>query len=318
MFWGPILFNWYVSHLPGAVSEVKIPSYADDVTVYAISHSLSDSASLVSTEVSDIGLDLQTRGLAINIDKLSAMFLASASTDCSKFHVSFDSVHLNTVFSARLLVGVVIDNRLIWEEHISFVMCKVAKKIGALQRARRMLSPQARKLFLTPVIFPELDYCSSVFGCGVRVRDLLRLEALERRALRICAGAGYSDDCAPLYKYLEIAPLLQRWLLKILCAAFSAIKGLKPPAVQQIFQLSNDSSHGHDTRSKSAFGVRPRRAERLVADRSFGARSAVLWNALPSACRAAPSLPAFRRSLSELSLAAVTNLCDLAFRPLVA
>ena len=151
-----------------------------------------------------------------------------------------------------------------------------------------------------------------MFGCGVRVRDLLRLEALERRAVRICAGAGYSDDCAPLYRHLEVAPLQQRWLLKILCAAFSAIKGLKPPAVQQICQLSND------TRSKSAFGVRPRRAESLVADRSFGARSAVLWNALPSACRAAPSLPAFRRSLSELSLAAVTNLCDLAFRPLVA
>ena len=34
---GPILFNLYASHLPGAVSEVKIPSYADDVTVYAIS-----------------------------------------------------------------------------------------------------------------------------------------------------------------------------------------------------------------------------------------------------------------------------------------
>ena len=75
-----------------------------------------------------------------------------------------DSFHLSTVSSARL-VGIIIDNKLIWDEHASAVTTKVARQLGALQRARRSLSLHARKLFVVSVILPDLDYCCSVFAC---------------------------------------------------------------------------------------------------------------------------------------------------------
>ena len=188
------------------------------------------------------------------------MFITPGFSDCSEIHISFDSVKLNTVLSTKLL-GVMIDNKLLWDEHVSFIISKVAKKIGALHRARRSLSLPARKLFLLSVILPGFDCCCSVFACGVFVCDRKRLEALERRAVRICAGAGYMDDCDPLYASLNIAPLQERWLLRVLNAVFSAVKGIKPPAVQDIFCLSGSTSNDHYTRSKSSLGVLPRRAD---------------------------------------------------------
>ena len=64
--------------------------------------------------VSAIGHDLEERGLSINIGKSYAMFIAPSSTDCFGVCISMDSFHLSTVSSARLL-GVVIDNKLIWD-----------------------------------------------------------------------------------------------------------------------------------------------------------------------------------------------------------
>ena len=63
---------------------------------------------------------------ALNIAESSAIVLVLAfGTTPGEDHVAIDSVHVDTVSSARLL-GVIIDTNLMWDDHVAFIVGKVA------------------------------------------------------------------------------------------------------------------------------------------------------------------------------------------------
>ena len=151
------------------------------------------------------------------------MFIAPSSTNCSGDCISMDSFHLCTVSSARLL-GVVIDNNLIWDKYVS--------SHHHQSRSQTWCSAKNTAFFHSPSQEIVCDVCDAsrprlfllcfcLWSCA---SDRERLEALERKAIRICAEASHRNDPKPLYVPLRIAPLHKQWLLRVLCAAFSAIK----------------------------------------------------------------------------------------------
>ena len=163
---------------------------------------------------------------------------------------------------------------------------------------------------LVSVILPDLDYCCPLFACGLRSTHRLKLEDLERRAVRVCAGADHSAPCEPLYNILKISPLKQRWLLKILTLTFQAVKGLRPPAVNNLF---DHHEHRYNTRGQSSSALVPRRATHLVARRSFSFRAVLIWNSLSSFIRDVYLMSEFKRQLLSLFVVEVERLINLAF-----
>ena len=62
--------------------------------------------------------------------------------------------------STRLL-GVIVDDKLSWNDNVDAVCSKIARKTGALRRTFRQLTPSARRLYFIPVIQPDLEYTMS-------------------------------------------------------------------------------------------------------------------------------------------------------------
>ena len=177
---GPTLFNVYVSHIPSIVHDTtaEVPSYADDLTVFAIDESPSRAISNVSNALGIISTDLQHDGLTLNMTKSCGMVITGDDTGLQP--ISCHGQPLRTVPHARLL-GPEIDNQLSWEHQAQLMSAKISRKIGALKRAKRHLSAQAKRLFLTSVILPDFDYGCTSIGCGLSsARN--RLAGLERRA----------------------------------------------------------------------------------------------------------------------------------------
>ena len=65
---GPTLFNMYVSHVPSIVqhTSAEVPSYADDLTVFAIHNSPSCAIQKVIDALDIISADVQENGLTLN------------------------------------------------------------------------------------------------------------------------------------------------------------------------------------------------------------------------------------------------------------
>ena len=58
-------------------------------------------------------------------------------------------------------LGVIVDDKLSWNDHVDAVCSKLARKTGALRRTFRQLTPSARRLYFISVIQPDLEYAMS-------------------------------------------------------------------------------------------------------------------------------------------------------------
>ena len=122
---GPLLFLLYINDLQFALKKAKATMYADD-TAISYSSDTSDELDLViNEELSCIEKWLQGNKLSLNVVKTQAMIIGSKPkikklknnpSTLPSFKVGGEKIDL--INEAKYL-GVVIDNCLTWESHIS-------------------------------------------------------------------------------------------------------------------------------------------------------------------------------------------------------
>ena len=61
-------------------------------------------------------------------------------------------------------LGVIIDDKIKWPNHISYINSKIAKETGIICRARNFFSKSALINLYYAFIFPYLIYCVEVWG----------------------------------------------------------------------------------------------------------------------------------------------------------
>ena len=61
------------------------------------------------------------------------------------------------------VLGIQIDNKLMFENHIKSLCSKASPKLGALQRLSNLLEAQKKNLLFTSLIKPQFSYCPLVW-----------------------------------------------------------------------------------------------------------------------------------------------------------
>ena len=97
--------------------------------------------------------------------------------------VVIDNHQLTQVNSAKYL-GVIIDHKLNWIEHISYVKSKMSKGIGIMYKARQFLTKNALFMLYHAYIYPYMTYCIEVWGCASQTQ-LNCLLLLQKKFIRI-------------------------------------------------------------------------------------------------------------------------------------
>ena len=301
---GPLLFNLCMAALPEWVKK-EVPSstlllFADDKTLYAADRSPATAAGMVSSALSAMCAFLSPTGLSLNFQKTVYMVMEPPSrrsiSSSSTIKVSCDGLILDRVSKHRCL-GVVIDDRLSWSDHVDFVASKVGQKIGCLRRIRRQLSLKACRQYFLGVIQPHLEYCAAAFCTQLSCKDRDRLLALGRRGVRAACGASRDANIHPLLESLQVTCLQDRWLLKLLCFAHN-ISGTASTSLSKIFAVLNAS--GCLTRGQATGAVAvPRCATKSGRNAAYN-RLALLWNSLPSRLRISRSRAEFKSTMWKL------------------
>ena len=163
---GPLLFNIYVSDLADLATahRARLPSFADDFTLYASSESPTAACDHVSSVLRRLKSCLDDRGLEINSGKTVAMLISPSRSRMPTidFRINLNGAEMKFVKQTRLL-GIIIDDSLSWSYHIDSFCCKVGRKIGALRRSFRLLTPHARRTFFYISDSAWLGICRSGF-----------------------------------------------------------------------------------------------------------------------------------------------------------
>jgi hypothetical protein len=104
--------------------------------------------------------------------------------------------------SSQKLLGVIIDEDLIFKEHINKLSKNLSKKIGLLTKMRRYFPLLERKIFYNAVVKPVMMYRSSIWSCCTR-NDLLRIFKLQKRAACVISGTDTSSRSMANFNKLD-------------------------------------------------------------------------------------------------------------------
>ena len=121
-----------------------------------------------------------------------------------QLQITSSNVTLGEVESTRCL-GVVVDNKLSFDQHINKVVRKASRKIGVLRRSFHQMNLFARRTFVVSVIQPDLEYALPVYLSFISAKNRNKLASLHRRAVRVACGASPQANITPLLHHLNVS-----------------------------------------------------------------------------------------------------------------
>jgi exonuclease III len=174
---GPLLFNIFISDLFLFVPNCDIANYADDNTPYS------------TGKTDDIILNLQT-----NIEIMLDWFTSNKmKANPQKSHLFLsDSKITNSLIggenltnnSTVKLLGVNIDNKLSFAEHVDSLCNKASQKVCALTRQTAVMNLEQRKRIMKAFILSQFSYCPLLWMFHSRKLNH-RINRIHERCLRL-------------------------------------------------------------------------------------------------------------------------------------
>ena len=281
---GPLLFLLYINDLPNCLKSASCILYADD-TCLSMAHS--DYPTLVeqfNCELESFRVWSVVNRLSVNMDKT---FFVSTSNrrDVMDYEnpLVYDTQPVKRELSGKYL-GVIVDSRFSFAEHINYIRPKLSKSIGILHRLKSLIPSDTLVSLYYSLIYPYLLYCNTVWG-GTS-RSLLRsLELLQKKAIRIVTNSDYLAHSSPLFHACKILKLNDIYLYNVAVSMFSRNQLSPLPTAQ----------HYYDTRARGAVRAGFRRL--TSTQRSLSFMGPTVWNGLPFHIRNAATLNEFKSKL---------------------
>ena len=113
---------------------------------------------------------------------------------------AIDNFPISRVKSTKFL-GVIVDEKLSWTEHISSVTKTISRNTGVLSKLRSFLPPPILFSIYNTLILPYINYCNIVWARS-STNHLHSLTLIQKRAIRICTLSYPRDHTAPLFARL--------------------------------------------------------------------------------------------------------------------
>ena len=114
--------------------------YADDTCVMLSGKDLNDLIAVLNVELISLSDWLKSNKLSLNTQKTFFMVFHRArlkSANCNDLVI--DNASITRVYSAKYL-GIIIDVKFNWIEHITYIKNKISKAIGIMYKARQYLN----------------------------------------------------------------------------------------------------------------------------------------------------------------------------------
>ena len=193
----------------------------------------------------------------------------------------------------EIVLGLQIDNKLNFENHIKSLCSKVSQKLGALQRFSNLLDAQKKNLLFNSIIKSQFSYCPLVWMfCSRRSNSLVN--NVHERALRIV-----SDDHNSSYSELLMTKkehtIHQQNINVLMKEIYKFENNLSPPLIDDMFQVRKIN---YNLRHFQKFANTKKNSVKMGLE-TITYRAPQLWNLVPTEIKDAPSLSIFKEKIKS-------------------
>ena len=195
----------------------------------------------------------------------------------SNITLSIDDESICEVQKSKFL-GVIIDKKLTWKEHIAFIAGKISRGMGMVIKGRNFLNKEGLITVYYSFIYPYLIHCNHIWGCTYKT-NLQTLVILQNRIIRIISHAKVRESSQPFYRQLGIIKFMDLNGYLIARFIFRYAISRVPDSFTSLFHRNNEY-HNHDTRTADHFRIPTETSD--LGKTGIRYRSAIIWNAVLS------------------------------------
>ena len=127
----PILFICMIDDLPSVLTNVESSLFADDTAVYKSGRSIDHLNTTMQNNLANIQKWCDQWGSRLSLDKTVAILFSHAIKD-HKINLNLGPKQIKIVDSVKFL-GVILDKKLNWNEHIQYIQSKCKKRINLMK-----------------------------------------------------------------------------------------------------------------------------------------------------------------------------------------
>lgn len=221
------------------VKHGKLNLFADDTLLTLETTNVPDGIKKINEDLQKIYFWLNQNKLKLNVCKSKYMIVGENSVrNLFQENINVNNEEIERVKSLKYL-GVTIDEKLNFVEHVSHIESKVLSKIYLLNRIRKKLDTQTAKTIYDTTIQPYFDYCPSVlFMCDKS--SVKKMQVLQNKAIRTVLNRNLYENCAEMLKELNMLNVWNRIVLNVLCIIYKMKNNLLPPYLcENLIYVSN-------------------------------------------------------------------------------
>ena len=301
-------FWLYINDLP-QVSEYFMPIlFADDTNLFATGYNLNYIVSEINKEIANIYAWVKANKLSLNIDKTNFMLFTPKCVPRSINGIFIDGNKIMEVTETKFL-GVIIDCKLNWSPHITYISKKVVKGVGIILKARKLLDQETLLTLYYTCVYPYLNYCIHVWGkaYNVHIHDLI---ILQNKAIRIVHGMSPRKNANKLYFDYNILSLKRLYSYNIGIFMYKFSKNMLPELFENFF-CNVASVHEHSTRSACLNHIYVKFKGTTRGQKAFSYSGARIWNLILSHIETDCAIGTFKKLFAKLLLNSKVDLLSI-------
>ena len=158
---GPILFIIYINDLPGISKLAHHIYFADDANLIISADTFVQLNDMVNDVLKLVLRWAANNGLKLNASKTKYMIFTNKKEEDIEVYLGGDKLKKS---ETEKFLGVLIDTKLNWSQHIRHLATKISRNAGVLFKLKGKLPNKITLLIYNSFVQSHLYYCATVWG----------------------------------------------------------------------------------------------------------------------------------------------------------
>ena len=285
---GPLLFNIYINDIFLFLDEDNLANYADDTTPYATGNCLECVLKKLEDDANIIATWFKDNGLKINEDKCH-LLVPKHGKDV---YITVNGEKIKGEVSAKLL-GVTMNNKLDFTEHVSGLCKKASQKLHALYRISPYINKDRKRNIMQAFISSQFNYCPLIWMFHNRSTNN-RINGIQERALRLIEN-DYESPFEKLLEKTNSFTIHDKNLKMLAIEIYKTQNNLNPMFMKNLFPLNTNN---HNLRVKNTLkSVNIGHVK--YGSETLSYRAPQIWSMLPECLKTAKTLNEFKAGIKK-------------------
>ena len=201
---GPLLFSIYINDLPNSLEDgTCVVMFADDSVIYTSSENSEDLSFKMNKVLSKVYNYMCSNYLTLNLLKTMYTIITLKQFD-PNFNIEINNVAIKESKCFKFL-GLFIDSKLTFKNHISHIKTKISKTKGILTKLYYLPKNILVNLYYS-LIYPYLYYCIEFWG-STNPSTLFPLFVLQKKIVRTINNLKFNESTNDSFKEFNILKL---------------------------------------------------------------------------------------------------------------